>query len=258
MEQNFESEVSELFARVQGNRSLRQFADVLGISVSSLSRIRAGLIRPKKELLQKIVANSAEPVTLADLILAFDRLNQTRHPREAVMVKAQEEARSLQAVITMGLLVAGYGISSMNENPNAAIRGFQPDLVVETNALTPNAPEKTSRWAFDFVSPPSSLTPEPQTSVVYRFLSLKLRDVAAAYYLSQAPYDRFSFVTTNREVFAEITEKWSGWSIQDELSVVLVDPQLKTVIDEFIIPNTTGKDSVLPFQRERRNLLHEI
>lgn len=246
--------IGDLLAKAQGSRSLRQFAEEVGINVSSLSRMRAGLFKPKREVIERIVEKAADPdaVSVQEFVAAFDRIAEENKSKQQIYEEMRNDELAQRATILMGLLISGYSIQEMRENPKDNRGHRYADIEIVTNALSSD--DKCS-WAFRFMGSPR-IASQVGNKVTLRWLQSYLTGVAAAFYFGEIRLSRYSIVMTDRGLFHTTKKEWSSCRIPNEISFILVDTLSKDIFEEFMIPTIDERDPVYPFKKskiERRN-----
>lgn len=242
--------VQSLISEAQGRRSLRQFAEVIGINVSSLSRIKSGQLRPKQEIIEKIVLHAEnQSLSVEKFNKAFDELFEPQNRRKSVRNEINQNKRGLKAIITMALLLNGHSILQAHERTDEDNDESKVDLELVTNALDPSKP---SRWAFDFIGFTNPI--QPNNSAGWGAIITHINFLAASYYLVGVSFDRYTVVTISEKAFQEAKSYISHYCTNDEISIMLVDYFHKTVVEEYVIPCKDGRTSVLPFNNNSTKL----
>ena len=72
-----------LIEKARGERSLRQFSKIIGVNVSTLSRVRNGTLIPRANVVEEIGRNSASDYVTASIIhIVLDHIEEDRENKK--------------------------------------------------------------------------------------------------------------------------------------------------------------------------------
>lgn len=245
---------AELVKKAIGpDRTVSEFAEVCGVSPSTMSRIVKNQFKnPSSDIVIKAIADNADPTGGVDadaLLRASGRAPiQLDGPTQAfVSVPTEAGKTALLAEVITGrkgeplnnliaretiqnaLLAAGFGIKVSAGENIISIPGlrYKADFCIDLNM---NEDLGFDKWAFDVCL--SSVRP----------ITHKLSWIFGAAYLDSTRDRRIkvSLVVSDQNDFDNTKSTFSSIKIHDLVSVVLIDPKLQTVIDEFQIPTDDG------------------
>ena len=213
---------ADLIAAAKGDRSLRAFAEAIGINPSTLSRIMNGQtkeISPK--LLAGILENADEESGVtAEKLMAAQGL--VRNPEKIKQISMLE--RNYRRVLADILLDQGYDVRYINsEDPETAQIA---DIRIETNAFSKNK----STWLIE------CRTYRSMTTSTGRTIFNKWLEKVMTYYYSGGKAGRISFMLDNDSFFQYAVDKLSKLSIPDEISVILASGDGNDIEDEYVAP----------------------
>ena len=230
--------VNTLLDKAIGGRRLRQFAEQLGLNVSTISRIRSGQIRLSPELIQKIVDNAEQPGTVTtEMFYSLPPETHTRYHRNRFDEMKELESRCT-GIIMMDLLQRGYTLSSSSDNQ----KNF--DWAVKTDAIENNA-ERV--WGFEFLLPLPGRNSKVGDYNDGSFFPHLWRCMSALY-LGTAHVDRMSFVTDDVAYYRWLRKKCIDMRPLGEVSLILVDREKRAVAEEHILPPADGHIPAAPFK----------
>lgn len=230
--------LSNLVLRAKGeNRSMRQFAEQIGTTPSTLSRlINMQTGTASDELIYKIAEN-ADPesgVTLDDLMNAHGKSRSQKDLYNQLSLLAEN---SLKVIIT-SLTELGYCNYVRKENSYNTMHDFE----IETNALG----TENGLWLFDLKVFRVSNAVQSANTIVVRNM---LNRVFSNFYLNPDSFDRYSIVVGTRLEFEQLKQALSKYHIKDSFSVLLVTDN--EVVEEFVVANE--KNNKVIFERGNIN-----
>ena len=215
--------LSDLIIKAKGpKRSMRKFAEELGVDASTLSRLinqkTTGAINDK--LLAAIAAH-ADPdsgVTIEALIEANGMV-----PKDARYQSEEAFEKACRDIIIAELEKRGNKVESA-ESERLKGAGFmmEYDFALQTDALK----NGNGKWYFECKRP---------IPVGAGRLMQWLTMTMSLFYCGAVDAERGSIVVDRREVFKMLCERCKDVSIPDELSIILVDIQNQCVVDEFML-----------------------
>ena len=230
--------LSNLVLRAKGeNRSMRQFAEQIGTTPSTLSRlINMQTGTASDELIYKIAEN-ADPesgVTLDDLMNAHGKSRSQKDLYNQLSLLAE---LSIQ-LIDESLIKLGYW---------SHIREYEPynkmfDYSIETNALG----TENGLWLFDLKVFRVSNNVQSANTIVVRNM---LNRVFSNFYLHPDSFDRYSIVVGTRLEFEQLRMELTKYQIKDSFSIILVNG--REVVEEFVVANE--KNNKVIFERGNIN-----
>ena len=225
---------AQIIAEAKGARSMRQFADQLGINVSSLSRILSCKVDTvNKDLLGRIAAYavSDSQATLTALIDA-----QGLASRKMVPDTIKKYVNSCRRILADELISRGYAVSYDDSFSSPRLNDTIFDFVFQTNALRVDGENPSiGKWLFDVKMLPDG---NPAKYIV------RTREAFSqymAYYYCGGTAERITMIVNQDGIFNYIKREYQALQIPDEISVILISIETGSVLDEFIIPT---KESV--------------
>ena len=222
-------ETVELITRAKGTRSIRKFAEDLGVNASSLSRILNGNVTElRAAMLAKIAfyADKQSGVTIENLMKA----QGLSDPQDLMITAAKYESECrrifMDELIQRGFTVTGYKAENRDT-------GF--DFEVTTDALK----NGSGKWALEvkFLNRHNPVLP----SGIGRS-RISIEHAMANFYLGKNDYQRISLVVDHPMAFKQIKAYLSTLNIPNEISVILVNIDKRTIEDEYVAPLTGGGD----------------
>jgi len=240
--------LADLVIKAKGpTRSLRQFADDLGVNVSTLSRIvNKKTSRANSDTLIADIADRADPnsnVTFELLMEAHGMaLKETITGRSMFLF-----AESASNIIFRELVRRGYSISGMlhegstTRNRMASLDSIMGrcylDLEVHTNALG----KEDSVWLFDFHTNHAGLRNKHQYMDRIRQWLLMYAGMIA---FNEGKVDRLSVVIAEREIYDELLTHLEGYTMRNGMSLMLIDMETGTVVDEYVLSDAPRSNPV--------------
>lgn len=221
----------ELVMLAKGPRSLRQFAKVLGVNVSSLSRIINGRVMELRATLLAGIAFHADPnsgVTIDQLMEA-----QGLTDLENRVITAKRYEQECRGILADELLKRGYTVKYVvNLLQESGSNRMMYDFEVMTNALGTEG----STWMVEckMMSHYSALPVGVGKSQIWM-------DAAMGFYYRGGKAGRISLVIDRREIFEQLKERLSKCVIPDEISIILMSVQKRKILDEYVAPLTGGR-----------------
>ncbi len=231
--------LEQLITKAIGNRTLRQFANIIGVNASTISRICSGQIRLSDELIQKIVDNADTPGSVTtEMFFALCHEDKTQIRRNR-FEEMQAVTSTCESIIMTDLLKRGYSLFSTSD-----ITESRFDFILRTDAL---GSDTDNIWGFEILHPFF----KSATGVKKQFndgaLYSPLWRCTAALYLGQAHLNRFSLVTCDEDFFGWLIDKCTDMKPLGEISIILVDGNKKRITKEYILPTMDGHIPATPF-----------
>ena len=226
--------LSELVVKAKGpKRSMRKFAEDIGVSPSTLSRLvnqkTAGAVTDK--LIAEIAAH-ADPdsgVTFEDLVEAHGlALKDKRYRSES----AFEE--TCHQIIMDDLKKRGYTVEdSVAERLSGAGFGLQYDFALQTDALKSG----NGKWYFDCKMSRGGAGVVPVgAGRTMQILTMTM----SLFYCEAIDAQRVSIIVDRREIFEQLKRRCKDITIPDDLSIILVDINGMRVAEEYVLNKKAG------------------
>ena len=223
----------QLVVKAMGLRTMRQFANDLGVNVSSISRIVNGKTTEISDLLLAKIAIYADPdsrVTLSELMRAQGMIS-SRSPVHVYSKKFVDDARR---IIVDSLLKTNYSVNYY-QGPSDK----HCDFGIITDAL--NKPDGI--WLFECKMIPHNIR---NNYGYYSIADEWLRKTAFTFFCGEKA-DRISLIIDDDSAYNYIVKQFSKYTIRDTISVILVSTDLGKVVDEYVIPLTDNRIAVRVF-----------
>lgn len=217
--------LSDLIVRAKGpRRSMRQFAQDLGVNPSTLSRIINQQFNgaSKDELIVKIAA-CADPDSGVTLEMLMEAHGVEEKKQDDGFESYRKAETRMRQVILDELITRGYTVENAVAEQRAHDGSFC-DLVLKTNAVEQGG----HRWAFEFKL--SRGGSNPGAGVYSRWID----HIMAILYRGTAEADKFSLVVEYRMIYEQLVERLEKFCIPDELSVILIAGN--KIVEEYIVP----------------------
>lgn len=215
-----------------GSRTMRQFANDLGVNVSSISRIVNGKTTEISDLLLAKIAIYADPdsgVTLEELMDA-QGIIESKSAR-SLYKKFEDDSRR---IIVDSLLKTNYSVNYYQGPSNKPY-----DFGIITDAL--DIPDGI--WLFECKMMGQRL------KSIYGFYKITdewLHKAAFTFFCGEKA-DRISLIIDDDSAYDYIVKQFSKYTIRDTISVILVSTDLGKVVDEYVIPLTDNRKAVRVF-----------
>lgn len=255
--------LSALVKKAVGDRSLAEFAEMTGISTSTISRIINNKFSSpgSDSVIARIIENidPSSDVTREDILTAHglapllldggsSTIDWTRTIKGSSAAKdviensvragghASVKEKVFQEAVQSVLLQKGFTLSLEKKLDIICVGDvhYRADFALKTDALKKHG---VDIWAFDVAN------------TEYRPLLQKLSWVFGTAYIQplRSRGIKMSLITDDREQFEDCKRRFVGVTIQDDISVILVDMSDGSIADEFQIEMVDGGnyDSVL-------------
>lgn len=243
---NFE-QIAELIKRAKGHRSLTEFAELCDMSLPSMSIIvNAKTKSPLSDQLIKSIAENAVPgcgIT-AELLLEANGMAPKGVSDDVVSYdESQPEPEDQPAkfgmfyeamtrdVIFASFLSKGYTVTVTPKSPllDGVFSRLCPDFFAEIKIPGTNGSKK---WCFDTMLTNGVVS---RKMLFNKFSAL----IGAAYFMQLREKGiKFSFVIDSAEVLKVIKEQFEDKKISDDISVILIDPINRKIVEEYTLPTT--------------------
>ena len=231
--------LAEYVVRAKGpERSMRQFAEEIGVNASTLSRIvnKKTVGANSDNLIADIAAyaDKNSGITL-EMLMRAHGMDLSRNIRNRWAHNADIET-VYDDLIIKALLNRGYSVARLESERHRTISGvFGFDLVLKTDAI----PRGDGIWGFDFgmVQPASFEAPREHLRQMKSITVIRhLSRVAGLFAEYQYQYDRVSIVLTDSDAFYGVQKRLEDCYLRCEVTIILIDLVTGDVVDEFMIP----------------------
>lgn len=231
--------LAEYVVRAKGpERSMRQFAEEIGVNASTLSRIvnKKTVGANSDNLIADIAAYADKNSGITfEMLMRAHGMDLSRNIRNRWAHNADIET-VYDDLIIKALLNRGYSVARLESERHRTISGvFGFDLVLKTDAI----PRGDGIWGFDFcmVQPTSFEAPREHLSQMKSITVMRhLSRVAGLFADYQYQYDRVSIVLTDSDAFYGVQKRLEGCYLRCEVTIILIDLETGDVVDEFMIP----------------------
>lgn len=243
--------LAELVTRAKGpRRSLRQFADDLGVNASTLSRIiNQKTASANSDTLIADIADHADPdsqVTFEQLMEAHGMelkekpvYNEFISFRETVMDTLVKELSIRDYIVNSGFT------RSRGTSLDSIMGRCYLDFELHTNALG----KDDAVWMFDFYSPGKGgvKDTEQQINRIRQWMLM----YAGMLCFNEDKVDRLSIVISDRKVYDRLLEHLEGYTLRYGMSVILIDLEVRKVVEEYVLcDDPTGAPVFFPLPEE--------
>lgn len=243
MKRTEEVNIEETIALVKaamGNRSMREFAQTMGMNQSNLSRILSGKVTEIRPYTLASIAREASPesgVTIEKLMKA----QGLTIPEERDPNKKQNRGESHQ-IITDELLLRGHRVRlEQYFKPNIPEMIRTDSYAIRTDAL----PGDEEPWIFmdKLVKKTPKVSIAMMEGWIDRIMALYYRGIKAR---------RISLVVDSEDLFKALKILMGRIMVKDEMSVILVSMDKGTVLEEFTAPLEDGRKPELVLTGEMK------
>lgn len=243
--------LAELVTRAKGpRRSLRQFADDLGVNVSTLSRIvNQKTASANSDTLIADIADHADPdsnVTFEQLMEAHGMELNDKPIYNEIMAFMEIVSETIIKELVIRDYIVNRGLSRSRATSLDSIMGrCYLDYELHTNALG----KDDAVWMFDFYSPGKGgvKDAEQQINRIRQWMLM----YAGMLCFNEGKVDRLSVVIADRNVYDRLLEYLEGYTLRYGMSVILVDPDARKVIEEYVLcDDPTGSPVFFPLPEE--------
>lgn len=227
--------LADLVVKAKGpNRSMRQFAEELGVNASTLSRIiNKKTASSNSDDLIADIADHADP----DSNVTFERLMEAHGM--ALKDKASGNIwatynESASDTIVCELTRRHYKVQRTMrwDSPiflGSVLGNCYLDMEVHTDALG----KSDSAWLFDFFAPGSGGVKNKEQEIDRIRQWMLMYAGMMAFNTGRA--DRLSVVLSERDVYDEVIRHCEGYSLPFEMSVILIDLERTVIIEEYVL-----------------------
>ena len=230
--------LADLFIKAQGDfTTSRSFAKTICIDHTQYSKIRngryAGKITDETLFLVALHAAPGSGVTMASLLEAMGRQIP---PRSTNINLNHSEAKHeiiqpaiFKGIILSALVEAGYAVKRSDESDI-----FHFSFSISKDGIT----EITKDWHFKIIDLPTDDT-----------LGSTMQEINATLgmlYTHTINHAKISFVTGSKSKFECLITKLNGFTIPDEVSLILINTEEYVAEKEYPIPTTSDNKSTFP------------
>ena len=215
----------KLIRAAMGKRSQRKFAEDLDVNVSSISRILSGKVTEVSDILLAKIAANADPesgVTLERLMEAQGIVETRRY-----LDLDSKFEESCRRIIADELLRKGFSVSYPKDGVDD-LTTRACDFQIVTDAVG-----NGGRW---LVEVKNLVVDNPQQGRVRAWINSAM----AVYYCGEK-VGRISMAVENRQIFEQIKCRLSEFTINDEISVLLISVSRGMILDEYVAPMKGGR-----------------
>ena len=251
--------VGALVKQARGpSRSLRQFAEELEVSPSTVSKVENDKATGISDEFLANVAEHADPnsgVKLEDLLSANGMERDERHTFRA---KADEFERVSARVIKDELFRAKYNATDASDKGLFLIgRIGRPSLMLNTNALG----KENSVWVFSTSYSLEEADEMRRVSMAAMMITERISAIMSSFYCGNGEIEKWSILMNSRKAFEDcknrLERRFEGRKIKDLISLILVDENEQYVVEEWFIPSE--KDEIKVFTGEPpEKIIHDL
>jgi len=222
-----------LVLAAKGSRSMRKFADDMGVNVSSISRIVNGKVTEISDTLLAKIAFHADPasgVTLEQLMEAQGIVDQK--DQKNLARRYEEDCRR---IVADELLKRGYSVTY----PQIGLRTFAGSNAYDFEIITDAIPHGGGRWLIET----KMMTEYSRYPVGSGRTGLWLDSAMAMYYRGEH-VARISLIIDHKVMYEQLKDRLSRLSIADEISIILISTKQGKILDEYVVPLSDGRTPV--------------
>lgn len=230
--------LAEYVMRAKGpERSMRQFAEEIGVNASTLSRI-----------INKKTAGANSDYLIADIAahadknsgISFEMLMQAHGMEDTTSFRShisyeREVEASYKSILIDALLKRGYSVALREPERHNTLGGrYQFDMEIMSNAL----PDDEDVWGMEFCPVQAPRGVLRTGSGTYRGMQIlrRLSRMSALFADYNFRYKRISLVLSDSEAFGEATERLNDCYLNYAVTLILVDLETGDVSAEYMVP----------------------
>ena len=245
--------LAELVLAARGDRTSQQFAADCGVNPSTFTRILKKMNKgsSKDDLIYAIAENAApgSGVTLDELMHANGMTKQEHGiMRGSIMEKLEA---TVEQILFRELLARGASIRRGNIRYNVSkTLSIRPDILLLTDALKEYTEEEESVWLMEVMSPAlRSRADKGQYNEdrrrIFQVRQIAFQKMSRYSFASMGSIDlfrpaKFSLITTEKEVYDDLVEEFREMNVPTNISLIYLDLDIGTVVDEFVLPRSDG------------------
>ena len=237
--------VAEYVQKIKGSRSQKDLSRCTTYSTSAISQIlNCKLSNIEPDFVQALWDNREEncPITKEEFLGAFgftrnysvapsDKsfTEHTRHSLELLSLHTADNTRNIfqNALLTHKYPILGTGINCPLDN------NLDKKITINFCIQTKIISEHVIEWAVKIA--PNSIA---ETRTFFETL------FAILYVQETNPTMRYSMVVSDLKVFNKMKEVYQHVTVDDYISIVLIDNKRRAIADEFIMPRRNTQDDV--------------
>ena len=240
--------VGELVKAARGpERSVRTFADEMGVNASTVSRVEnAKTSGVGNALLARVAAHADDlsGVTLENLLEA-NGMEKRQIPLGARIMESRKRfERTAGDVIRDELFKSGHTFTDAREVGIPAYHDYSVDLIGNTNAIK-------GAWMFEFM-----YIPEERDDRHIRWSAARVIEKAfqfmSVFYCGPGEIGKISIAINSKVAFDYVKEsienRLDGTKIKDKMSIILIDEDKRYVAEEWYIPTEAKMPEVFGFE----------
>ncbi len=231
--------LADLVMKAKGpKRSMRRFAEDIGVNPSTLSRI----INKKTcgsntiEIIIKIAENAdpdsgvtTEMLLIANGMVLQDNLNKTENIKKL--------RNSVLGIVVNELYSRGYSVSHVYQTPpytilNSVLGKCYIDFCVESNALG----IENSIWVFDILTTihRNELNKEASIDRIRQWILMYVGMIA----FNEDKINKISILFPEKDVYYSILEYVKGFHLHNAFSLIYIDIENSCIGEEYIIKDS--------------------
>ena len=236
--------LADLVIRAKGpRRSLRQFAETLGVNASTLSRIiNQKTASANSDNLIADIADHADPasnVTFELLMEAHGMVLKEQSGINAISVFMDSVSDLLVRELIARNYIVTRGVTHGRGVYLESVMGrCYLDLELRTNALG----KDDAVWLFDFFAPVSEVVKniDQQISRIRQWILM----YAGMLSFNEGKVDRLSVVIADKQIYDQLLMFLDGYTLCHGMSVILIDIDTRKVVEEYVLCNQPTKSPV--------------
>ena len=230
--------LAEYVMRAKGpERSMRQFAEEIGVNASTLSRIinKKTVGANSDYLIADIAAHADKNSNITfEMLMHAHGMEDTVSFRSHIAYEREVEA-SYKSILIDALLKRGYSVALREPERHNTLGGrYQFDLEVMSNAL----PDDEDVWGMEFC-PVQAPRGQLQTgSGTYRGMQIlrRLSRMSTLFADYDYRYARMSLVLSDSQAFHQATERLNDCYLNYAVTLILINLETGDVEAEFMVP----------------------
>jgi len=246
--------LAELVVAARGKRTSQQFAIECGVNPSTLTRIlnKQNKGSSKDDLIYAIAEHAAPEsgVTLDELMHANGMTKQEHGVMYGRVMNKLEE--TVEQILFRELLERGASIRRGNIRYNVSkTLSISPDILLLTDALKEVADEEESVWLME-VMPPALRSRADKGQYpddrhrIFNTRQRAFQKMSRYSFASMGSIEifrpaKFSLITTEKEIYDDLVEEFKEMNVPTNISIIYLDLDMGTVVDEFVLPKSDGK-----------------
>lgn len=233
---------AELLLKAKGlKRTMAEFADVCGVSASTLSRIynKKNKKRCSDLLLEKIFYN-ADPdcgIQWEDLMAAQGMVPELRNGRERRYEKNDYE-EEIRNIIIGTIIDRGFSVKEDKKTAyNALNYSYEPDLSIWTEAIDGknNLLWHFEYWSLAYIDEPGAGDQWNQLKRIRQKI-LMILGMKSLEMVDALKNDKMTFVITERVIYERLLDSLKDVELNTRISIMLINLSSNEMEDEIELP----------------------